>query len=559
MVGVVAVTTWIIALIWLFLRLHRSNHWQKKPSLQIATYGIFGSLLAYSVVAITDFQLDVPAISGFLVILIAGLGYIGAVVIPSQIITSDNQNLVDSSIDDGIDDGSDSNSNSNNGNFWTGQLGQTVPIFSVKIQRFCSVIGLGSLVAILIWTTPILLAWQSSSVGFVLLRNARITLSEYTNKSSTQTNLGANSLNANEEANQLLNVALGEIDGFRQKLVNAHKLAPWQTYYPYQLGWNLAELSINYPNLPQVQEWQSEGLKWLQEAARLSPYTESAYNSIGWLSLNQGQPQTAATAFRNGLNLVASKRSLQFGLGISLWQQGNKDQALAAFAQEILNEPSFITSPIWETPQMTAAYPLLCEFLARPAMQKAFAAKFSPEFAARFLVLVHWWQGKPINDVIDELAALKQPQTDLLVQVLRNDRQTLAGVIDQPRTPGQMLIAAWYRPQERSQLIEKAYVHATRNLPTANLPLLTAITERMQAIGTNPESNNRANNSNLNLGFDQLLRGKLERQSPLILKYRRTRLGFGVVSRQIDGPIPSDFFQTEDRALISLFFSDLFS
>jgi len=72
-------------------------------------------------------------------------------------------------------------------------------------------------------------------------------------------------------------------------------------------------------------------------------------------------------------------------------------------------------------------------------------------------------------------------------------------------------------------------------------------------------ANGEANNGTFNVAFDQWLRGKLERQSPLILKYRRTRLGFGVVSRQIDGPIPSDFFQTEDRALISLFFSDLFS
>ncbi len=548
--GVIAVGAWISALIWLFWRLHRSSQWQGNPFLQVATYGIFGSLLSYSVVAITDFQLDVPAISGFLVVLIVGLAYIGAVAVP----------VVDP-VTEPV----------------TETIGQRIPIFSVKTQRVLSVIGLAGLIATLIWTTPILLAWQSSSVGFILLRNGRITLTEYTKKVGAQTNLGANpsatkppldfSLSsnnntANEEANQLLNIALGEIDGFRQKLENAHKLAPWQTYYAYQLGWNLAELSINYPNLPQVQDWQREGLHWLQEAARSSPYTESAYNSIGWLSLSQGQPQTAGAAFRNGLKLISSKRSLQLGLGISLWQQGNKDQAVAAFAQEILNEPSFITSPIWETPQMTEAYPLLGEFLTRPEMQKAFAAKFSPEFAARFLVLVHWWQGKLINDVIQELTALNQPVTNLLVQVLRNDRQALASVIEQPRTGTEMVIAAWYRPQERSQLIEKAYVHATRNLPSANLPLLAAIGNRMQEMQaqSNSESNSGSNSGNLSVNpFDQWLRGKLERQSPLILKYRRTRLGFGVVSRQIDGPIPSDFFQTEDRALISLFFSDLFS
>jgi len=552
--GVIAVGAWISALIWLFWRLHRSSQWQGNPFLQIATYGIFGSLLSYSVVAITDFQLDVPAISGFLVVLIVGLAYIGALAAP---VIEPITEIITEPVPEPIE--------------------KKIPIFSIKTQRGLSVIGLAGLIATLIWTTPILLAWQSSSVGFILLRNGRITLTEYTKKVGSQTNsqnnsqnnLGANSsptkppldfsLNsnnstANEEANQLLNIALGEIDGFRQKLENAHKLAPWQTYYAYQLGWNLAELSINYPNLPQVQEWQREGLQWLQEASRSSPYTESAYNSIGWLSLSQGQPQTASTAFRNGLNLIASKRSLQLGLGISLWQQGNKDQAVAAFAQEILNEPSFITSPIWETPQMTEAYPLLCEFLTRPEMQKAFAAKFSPEFAARFLVLVHWWQGKPINDVIQELTALNQPVTNLLVQVLRNDRQALGSVIEQPRTGTEMMIAAWYRPQERSQLIEKAYVHATRNLPSANLPLLAAIGSRMQEMQAQSNSGNPSVNP-----FDQLLRGKLERQSPLILKYRRTRLGFGVVSRQIDGPIPSDFFQTEDRALISLFFSDLFN
>jgi tetratricopeptide (TPR) repeat protein len=555
--GIIATAAWFLAVIWLFWRLHGSSQWRSSVPLQIATYGLFGSLLGYTVLAITDFQLDVPAISGFLVISVASLAYIGAVAVPNS-----------ASIE---------SSHGNPKDLETEQLEKntaTVPYqIPYQIQRFLSVIGLAGLIATLIWTTPLLLAWQSSSVGFILLRNARITLTEYTTKVNPSDNSQNNKLDLNlnnpnstrnDEASQLLNIALGELDGFRQKLQNAHKLAPWQSYYPYQLGWNLAELSINYPNLPQGQDWQKEGLQWLQEAARLSPDTESAYNSIGWLSLSQGQHQTAATAFRNGLNLIASKRSLQLGLGISLWQQGQKDQAIAAFAQEILNEPSFITSPIWETPRMAEAYPLLCEFLNSAEMQKAFIAKFTPEFAARFLALLHWWQGKPINDVTKELLALKQPQTDLLAKVLRHDRQALASVISQPGTATEMLIAAWYRPQERTQLIEKAYVHATRNLPTANPSLLAAIASRMQELqsgaNANPSvANGEANNGTFNVAFDQWLRGKLERQSPLILKYRRTRLGFGVVSRQIDGPIPSDFFQTEDRALISLFFSDLFS
>ncbi|NJL43338.1 MAG: hypothetical protein HC935_08610 [Pseudanabaena sp. SU_2_4] len=77
--GVLTSAIAILALLGLFIRLHFCASWQRDRTHQVITYALFGGLLAYGVQAITDYQLDVFAISGSLVITIASLAYIGQV------------------------------------------------------------------------------------------------------------------------------------------------------------------------------------------------------------------------------------------------------------------------------------------------------------------------------------------------------------------------------------------------------------------------------------------------------------------------------------------------
>jgi len=80
--GVGAVITFVfllVAIASLFIKLHKSRSWQTNPQEQAIAYGLFGSLLGYGMLAITDYQLDVPAISGSLVIVFASLAYLGQI------------------------------------------------------------------------------------------------------------------------------------------------------------------------------------------------------------------------------------------------------------------------------------------------------------------------------------------------------------------------------------------------------------------------------------------------------------------------------------------------
>jgi len=132
----------------------------------------------------------------------------------------------------------------------------------------------------------------------------------------------------------------------------------------------------------------------------------------------------------------------------------------------------------------------------------------------------------------------------LLANAIANDTNALQAVKQNPQTPLEMVVSAWLNPNLREKLLERAYVFATSSLPDLrSAALVSAMSDRM-----NQYSN-----------FDDWLRQSISVNSPLVINYRRERLGFNVVSRHMDGVTPVDFFNVSDRAEISLFFKDLFS
>ena len=478
--GIGAVITFVfllVAIASLWIKLHRSLSWQAHPQDQAIAYGLFGSLLGYGLLAITDYQLDVPAISGSLVILFACLTYLGQVH-TKQLIT----------------------------------LG-----YHKQPRLWLAMIATVYLGAAIAWLVPVNVAWQSSSVGFIYLSRARGDLAT-----------------AKQES---LPDVIAAIDRFQDRLKFAHQLAPWEPYYPYQLGWALSDFANSYPTLPPSQAWQKDGLAWMKTAIATNPNNEAPYNAAAWLSLRQEgakSAQEAETYFRRGLELVSTKRSLYFGLGISLLRQNKTEEGLKAIATEVINDPIFITSPIWTEATFQPLYPQVVNYLNR-------AYSNDPNQKLK-LAALKWWTGQP-----DAVAALKQtgnPTALLLAKAIANDTDGLASVKQNPQTPLEMVISAWLNPNMRDKLLERAYVFAASSLPDERLAaVVSAMSDRMKQVSS----------------FDEWLRQPLAANSPLILNYRRARLGFGVVSRHVDGVVPLDFFNVSDRAEISLFLKDLFA
>ena len=231
------------------------------------------------------------------------------------------------------------------------------------------------------------------------------------------------------------------------------------------------------------------------------------------------------------MELYPLKRSLNFGLGVSLFRQGKTDEAIATMTTEVANDPSFITSPRWAD---STFQPLYQRVVAN--LERIYPAK------SLNLTMLRWWTGKP--NAIAELKETGNPTAVLLANAIANDTNALQSVKQNPQTALEMVISAWLNPDQRDKLLERAYVFASSSLPDERSALVVkAMSDRMAQV-TN---------------FDNWLRQPLAANSPLVFNYRRARLGFGVVSRHIDGVVPLDFFNVSDRAEISLFLKDLFT
>jgi hypothetical protein len=397
--------------------------------------------------------------------------------------------------------------------------GELISLGHQKQPRFwLATIATIYLVAAIAWLVPVNIAWQASSVGFIYLSRAKEDLAT-----------------GKQEA---LPDVIAAVDKFQDRLKFAHQLAPWEPYYPYQLGWVLADLAVNYPNLPRSSAWQKEGLAWIKTAIATNPNNEAGYNAAAWLSLRQDatakSAQEADAYFRRGLELVPTKRSLSFGLGVSLLRQGKNAEGISAMTTEVINDPIFITSPIWKDPPFQNLYPQVLANLENNYRN-------NPSKALN-LAALRWWNGNP-NAVV-ELNQTGNPTAILLANAIADDANALQSVKQNPQTPLEMVISAWLNPNLRDKLLERAYVFATSSLPDGrSAAAVKAMSDRM------------AQSSN----FDAWLRLPLPANSPLVINYRRARLGFSVVSRHLDGVVPLDFFNVSDRAEISLFLKDLFS
>ncbi len=308
----------------------------------------------------------------------------------------------------------------------------------------------------------------------------------------------------------------------------SNQLAPWESYYPYQLGWNLAEIGIQNRLVP----LQTQGLDLLKKGIAANPYQEFGYNTAAWLSLGNKLPQQAENYFRKALELVPTKRSLRLGLGISLLQQNKVDPGFEAIAAELKQDPIFVTSPFWQSPQWQPQLPKLV------ALSRSLPQNSNPVSIAA----IDWWIGKP--EAIAELRNSKNNTALSLANALEG-KSLAENSITNLTTPSDLAIAAWYSKDltQRQKLLQKGWIVKNRSVPDPQSEsIINAMIDRMKTVSS----------------FDQWLRQPIPLNSPLILKSRRTRSGFNVLSRHTDGVTPQDLFTIQENAMIQIFFSDLF-
>lgn len=357
--------------------------------------------------------------------------------------------------------------------------------------------GLGLLLVVIIWLIPIHQAWQLSSQGFTALSRENI-------------------------------------PAFTQRLSQAAKVAPWEPYYPYQLGWNLGNLSLKTSDPQQQSQLRADSIAWFQKGIQASPYQEFGHTNLAWLLLNQN-PQAATQEFIRSAQLVPAKRGVFYGLGLSLLAQGKVDLATEALAIEALRDPLFITSPIWRSPTLQPLYtPTLDQVAAKctELLQSTTPLETSRTYGHQLRGALNWWRGN-LTAAHADWDTDGTPLSQIILQLAEG--KTIAPQLQAlPDSPGKLAIAAWFNPAQRQPLLQQAWIQAEQSSPSPEL---------LQALITS---------MNRSASFDEWLK-----QNAPVRQYRRTRAGFGVLSRHIDGPLPTDFLTVIENSAAAYLFPHL--
>lgn len=422
-------------------------------------WSLVSGLWAYGVMSLTDYQLDVIAISGVIVI------YLAVILV---------------------------------------QLRPVAPAISMsgnsRWQRGLAGIGLGLFLALSLWLVPIHQAWAASAQGFWELQRENL-------------------------------------PAFVAQLQRSQRLAPWESYYPYQLGWTIGDLSLQVEDPQLVEQTRSDAIAWFQQANAVSPHQEFGYSNLGWLQ-TASDPAAATASFAQAAQLVPAKMGVFFGLGYSLLLNNQPALAAEAMALEIIRHPRTLTSSIWMVEPFSTLYPAVIEQLDR-LYEELLAIATDPILVSHLHQIrgtTHWWTGN-FEAAAADWAAVENAVGLALLTAASGERPDMAEL---PESAGKYALQAWFEPANRESALAIAWATQPEDAPTLSVippaAQIEALADTMTAATT----------------FDEWLK-----EAAPTVEVRNERLGFGVFRRHDDGPSPMDYYTRLENVAIAKFFDPL--
>ncbi|WP_071992352.1 O-antigen ligase family protein [Leptolyngbya sp. PCC 6406] len=335
----------------------------------------------------------------------------------------------------------------------------------------------------------------------------------------------------------------GQINTFVTRLTQAHRLAPHEPYYPYQLGWNLGERSLQADiDEAERERLRTDAIAWFEIAIAQAPQLEFGHSNLGWL-LGNSDPTAAATAFMRALELVPAKPGVAFGLALQLFAAQQPTLAENALVLEALRHPQFLTSPLWRQEDFAAVYPRIMaqvlaqqdQWLGDPALDPALAAHLHSVRGA-----LHWWQGDGAAAQAD-WAAIDNSVGVALAKL------TTEGTVDPlllapSGNPIVLTVQAWLQPEQRRSRLAQAWA--------ANPALDSSWADALA-----PPGLLNALEATMAEASDFL--DWVKNTAPTV-QQRHERLGFGVLMRHIDGPQPVDYWFQVNNVVTTTLLQPLF-
>ena len=378
---------------------------------------------------------------------------------------------------------------------------------SPKLSQASVLFMAGMTIAAILWLVPVHRAWMLSSQGFqsiASIENPEIT----------------------PEQKQ---TAIGQ---FVQNLDDAHKLAPWEPYYPQQLAWVLGDLGIKSNRSDLLQQ----SVDWFNIARTSAPNQEFVYSNLGWLQLNTN-PKAATEAFRQAAQLVPAKRGVFYGLGMSLLFQARMDVAIEALALDVARDPIVLTSPWWQTPQRKDLFQQVTkrtESLYTELINQA-ADSILVNYLRGCRATLRWWTGD-FKGAQEDAIASEFHALSAVLMLRANQPLDLIALAKKPNVSPSTIatLTAWLNPDQRINQLQAAWRLGAKQ------PLPPELLDKLQSTMAQSKS------------FDQWLK-----QNSPTRELRRQRSGFGVLSRHIDGINPSDFLTVEENLAMTYLIRDI--
>ncbi|MFK8183235.1 MAG: O-antigen ligase family protein [Phormidesmis sp.] len=363
-----------------------------------------------------------------------------------------------------------------------GSLQKTNQSFSKR----WTLVGSGLLVAVSLWLFPIHRAWMLSSQGFLALQQK-------------------------------------DTASFVAYLEKAHQLAPWEPYYPYQLGWNLGELAFQSPDAQQQEMLRQDAVKWFEKANKLSPNREFGYSNLGWLQVNSN-PQKATQNFLKATQLTPRKAGIFFALGYSLLREGKSTKAIQPIVRELMQKPVLLTSPIWQRPELSSFYPqVLIRYETELSQHLAQADAEVSTYVYQTLGSLYWWRGD-----LDRASQILSKVPTSFNKIMLKAAEVKPGVqVEEELNPNSKigrLMTIWNFPSESRPLLSREVFNGSEAMKILDYSYINRF---IKDIETSIETSDN---------FHEWLTSKVPEQNQ-----RNQRWGFGTISRHIDGPLPTDF------------------
>ncbi|MBW4488219.1 MAG: O-antigen ligase family protein [Trichocoleus desertorum ATA4-8-CV12] len=210
------------------------------------------------------------------------------------------------------------------------------------------------------------------------------------------------------------NLQTGNLSDFYRQWSTAAKIVPWEPYYHFQLGAQLADViavrdsastinqestpksalpSVPEPNLQYQQQIAQLAQTHLQQAITLAPADELFNRYLGaWLI--DRDPKQAVENLRRAAQLTPRKLYTYALLGVAYFNQRDYSKATKAFALEGLINPEFLTTEVWLDPNFKALQPQVMQQTL--ALYRECLSRIAPNEPAYILIaqnlsLLEWW------------------------------------------------------------------------------------------------------------------------------------------------------------------------